>query len=55
MRFGIGAGDSMKLDDIADELNVSGERVRQLSHSVSENSVRSCKMEKLTSENWISL
>ena len=30
MRFGIGAGDSMKLDDIADELNVSGERVRQL-------------------------
>ena len=30
MRFGIGAGDSMKLDDIADELKVSGERVRQL-------------------------
>ena len=30
MRFGIGAGDSMKLDDIAEELKVSGERVRQL-------------------------
>lgn len=30
MRFGIGADDSMKLDDIADVLNVSGERVRQL-------------------------
>ena len=30
MRFGIGRSDSMKLDDIAEELNVSGERVRQL-------------------------
>jgi RNA polymerase primary sigma factor len=30
MRFGIGADDSMKLDDIAEVLNVSGERVRQL-------------------------
>ena len=30
MRFGIGSDDSMKLDDIADVLNVSGERVRQL-------------------------
>ncbi len=30
MRFGIDAGDSMKLDDIADKLKVSGERVRQL-------------------------
>ena len=30
MRFGIGQDDSMKLDEIADVLNVSGERVRQL-------------------------
>ena len=30
MRFGIGQDDSMKLDEIADILNVSGERVRQL-------------------------
>ena len=30
MRFGIGSDDSMKLDDIAEVLNVSGERVRQL-------------------------
>ena len=30
MRFGIGQEDSMKLDEIADVLNVSGERVRQL-------------------------
>ena len=30
MRFGIGHDDSMKLDEIADVLNVSGERVRQL-------------------------
>ena len=30
MRFGIGNDDSMKLDEIADILNVSGERVRQL-------------------------
>ncbi len=30
MRFGIGSDDSMKLDDIANVLNVSGERVRQL-------------------------
>ena len=30
MRFGIGKKESMKLDDIANEMNVSGERVRQL-------------------------
>ena len=30
MRFGIGKSESMKLDDIADEMKVSGERVRQL-------------------------
>ena len=30
MRFGIGKGESMKLDEIAGELQVSGERVRQL-------------------------
>jgi len=30
MRFGIGKPDSMKLDEIADEMQVSGERVRQL-------------------------
>ena len=30
MRFGMEKGESMKLDDIADSMNVSGERVRQL-------------------------
>ncbi|MAL85288.1 MAG: hypothetical protein CMI23_02895 [Opitutae bacterium] len=30
MRFGMDQGESMKLDDIADYMNVSGERVRQL-------------------------
>jgi RNA polymerase primary sigma factor len=30
MRFGIGKKESMKLDDIASEMNISGERVRQL-------------------------
>ena len=30
MRFGIGSDESMKLDEIAECLNVSGERVRQL-------------------------
>ena len=30
MRFGMEKGESMKLDDIADHMNVSGERVRQL-------------------------
>ena len=30
MRFGMEKGESMKLDDIADYMNVSGERVRQL-------------------------
>ena len=30
MRFGIGKKDSMKLDEIASEMKVSGERVRQL-------------------------
>ncbi len=30
MRFGIGKNDSMKLDEIASEMKVSGERVRQL-------------------------
>ena len=56
MRFGIGAGDSMKLDDIADELNVSGERVRQL-ESLGLRKLRAVLMQngKIDFRNWISL
>ena len=45
MRFGIGADDSMKLDDIADVLNVSGERVRQL-ESLGLRKLRAVMMQK---------
>ena len=52
MRFGMDQGESMKLDDIADYMNVSGERVRQLeSLGLASSGLFSYRTETQTSEN----